>query len=331
MRDKEVALRIRRLLTAACSIAAAVAVFTLPTTPSAGADVAVTKVSNKVEVRCAFTTLKQSSDWYFPSGTPKALLWLQHGFAGANDAMDDTARKFAAQGFLVFAPTLPTSNLLGCTLENLGNNTNFLHNVADLFGKAADPKDKLGRSFTEAKTKAARPELTLPTAMVFAGHSAGGEAVPYVTQELRADYPAAFANVRGLILFDPVKSFIGNNLSSSLNHLSNTSLPVLALSAPPYNCNRNGSGTAELIEQLPRTFYGIRLTTGSHIDVEASSAPAPDKAACGTPQSKNVEALQRLSVAWATDFVTGTPTPDFYPGGTYYETLRTAGTIQTLS
>ncbi|UFS97748.1 alpha/beta hydrolase [Nocardia huaxiensis] len=322
---------LRGLLTAIATLVAAFAVTATPAIPSATADAAVTKVSNKVEIRCAFTTLRQSSDWYFPSGAPKALLWLQHGFAGANDAMDDTARKFAAEGFLVFAPTLPTANLLGCTLENLGNNTDFLHNVADLFGKATDAKDKLGRSFAEAKGKAGRPELTMPTAMVFAGHSAGGEAVPYVTQELRADYAAAFATLRGVILYDPVKSFIGNNLSSSLNHLSNTSLPVLTIAAPPYSCNRNGSGTAEVLEQLSRTFYGVRLTSGSHVDAEASSAPVTDKTACGAPQAKNVEALQRLSVAWAGDFVSGATTADYYPGGGYYESLRTAGTLTTLS
>lgn len=324
-------MRIRRLLAAAISIAAATLAFTPLTTPFASADTTgITNVSNKVEIRCAFTTLRQSSDWYFPAGTPKALLWLQHGFASSNDSVDDSARKFAAQGFLVFAPTLPTASLLGCTLENLGNNTDFLHNVADLFGKAADPNDKLGRSFAEAKSKAGRASLALPTAWVFAGHSAGGEAVPYVTQELRSDYAAAFGNLRGVILFDPVKSFIGNNLSSSLNHLSNTALPILAVTAPPYTCNRNGAGTQVLLDQLNRPFLGARLTTGSHVDVEGASTPAPDKTACGAPQSKNVDALQKLSVAWAGDFVSGSTTADFYPGSGYYESLRSAGTIETL-
>ncbi|UGT44084.1 alpha/beta hydrolase [Nocardia yamanashiensis] len=320
-----------RALAAILGLTAALAAYCGAVQPAAHADAAVTKVENKVDIRCAFQTLHQSSDWYFPAGNPKALLWLQHGFTGSNDAMDDTARKFAEQGFLVFAPTLPTANLLGCTIANLGNNTDFLHNVADLFGKAGDPGDKLGRSFADARSKAGRGNLTLPTAMVFAGHSAGGEAVPYVAQQLRSGYAGAFANLRGLILFDPVKSFIGNNLSSSLNHLSNSTLPVLAISAPPYSCNNNGSGTAELQEQLNRSFLGVRLTSGAHIDVEAASAPGPDKTACGTPQDKNVAALQKLSTGWANDFVSGSTTADYYPGGGYYEGLRTAGTIETLS
>ncbi|MFI6865346.1 alpha/beta hydrolase [Nocardia sp. NPDC050406] len=324
-------MRIRTLLAAAAAIVAAIAVYPPLTSTNAHADATVTKVSNKVEIRCAFTTLKQSSDWYFPSGTPKGLLWLQHGFAGANDAMDDTARKFAAQGFLVFAPTLPTANVFGCTLENLGNNTDFLHNVADLFGKAADSGDKLGRSFADAKQKAGRTDVTMPTAMVFAGHSAGGEAVPFVAQELRSDYGGAFAKLRGVILYDPVKSFVGNNLSSSLNHLNNATVPILAVTAPPYSCNRDGAGEKVLLDQLDRSFLGVRLTSGSHVDAEGASAPGPDKTACGAPQSKNVEALQKLSVAWAGDFVSGTTSPDYYPGGGYYEGLKSAGTLTTLS
>ncbi|MGW4247756.1 alpha/beta hydrolase [Nocardia sp. NPDC004722] len=321
---------IRRLLAAAVSAVFAVSAYAASSVPMANADSAVAFVANTVDIRCAFTTLHQSSNWYFPSGTPKALVWLQHGFASANDSVDDTARKFAAQGFLVFAPTLPTANFFGCTLENLGNNTDFLHNVADLFGKSGDLGDKLGRSFTDARGKAGRTDVALPTAWVFAAHSAGGEAVPYVTQELRADYPSAFANLRGEILYDPVKSFIGNNLSTALNHLDNTTLPILAITAPPYSCNRDGAGTQVLIDQLHRPFLGVRLTSGAHIDVEGASAPTPDKVACGTPQAKNVDALQHLSVGWAGDFVAGTKTPDLYPGGSYYQSLISAGTITTL-
>ncbi|MFC4121617.1 hypothetical protein [Nonomuraea zeae] len=290
----------------------------------------VTRVENTVEIGCAFTTLRQGSDWYFPSGTPKALLWLQHGFAGTNDGMADTAQRFAAQGFLVFAPTLPSAHIYGCTLQNLGNNTDFLRNVAALFGNSADPGAGLGRSFADARTKAGRAGLALPSALVFAGHSAGGEAVPYVTEQLHAGYPAAFSRVRGLVLFDPVKSVIGDNLGGSLGPLATTGLPILAISSPPYLCNSNASGTVELVDRLARPFLGVRLTTGSHIDVEGASAPAVERLACGTPQAKNVSALQTLATGWASDFVTGSVTPGLYPGGAYYEGLRSAGTVQPL-
>ncbi|MGW0808651.1 hypothetical protein [Nonomuraea sp. NPDC002799] len=290
----------------------------------------VTRVENTVEIGCAFTTLRQGSDWYFPSGTPKALLWLQHGFAGTNDGLADIAQRFAAQGFLVFAPNLPSAHIFGCTLQNLGNNTDFLNNVAGLFGGSAQQAAALERSFSDARTKAGRTGLALPGALVFAGHSAGGEAVPYVTQRLRAASPAAFAKVRGLILFDPVKSIAGDNLGSALGPLSGTGLPILAISSPPYLCNSDAGGTKELIARLARPFLGVRLTTGSHVDVEGASAPAVEKLACGTPQAKNVAALQTLAVGWAGDFVGGAPTASLYPGGATYEGLRAAGTIQPL-
>ncbi|MFE3448965.1 alpha/beta hydrolase [Nonomuraea sp. NPDC059194] len=295
------------------------------------AHAATTKIENTVEVRCAFLTYRQSSDWYFPSGTPKGLVWLQHGFSRANDHLNDLAGEYAAAGFLVFAPTLPSASMFGCTVNNIGNNTDFLHNVADLFGKAADSRDKLGRSFADAKTKAGRPELNLPEKFVFVGHSAGGEAVSYVAQELRSGYPSAWPKLAGLVLLDPVKSPVGNNLSSALNHLDNTQLPIQAISSPPYSCNSNASGTAELIEQIHKPFVGVRLTTGAHTDAEGESADGIGKVTCGTPQPQNVAALQTLATGWAGGYVSGSPDPGLYPGGAYYEGLRGAGVIQTLS
>ncbi|MGW4801954.1 hypothetical protein ACWEPC_57025, partial [Nonomuraea sp. NPDC004297] len=165
---------------------------------------------------------------------------------------------------------------------------------------------------------------------VLAGHSAGGEAVPYVAQHLHAAYPAAFARLRGLVLYDPVKSIAGDNLGSALNGLAPTGLPILAVSSPPYLCNSDAGGTDELLSRLRRPFLGVRLSTGSHVDVEGSTAPAVEKLACGAPRAENVAALQTLSVGWAGDFVSGTATAGLYPGGAYYEGLRAAGTIQPL-
>lgn len=287
---------------------------------------AVTRIENTVDIGCASTTLRQGSDWYFPSGSPKALLWLQHGFAGTNDGMTDTARRFADQGFLVFAPTLPSAHIYGCTLQNLGDNTGFLNNVAALFGGSA----ALSRSFSDAAGKAGRSGLALPSALVFAGHSAGGEAVPHVAGRLLSTHPSAFARLRGLVLFDPVKSIAGDNLGGALGPLGATGLPILAITSPPYLCNSFGGGTNELLARLSRPFLGVRLSTGSHVDVEGSTAPAVEKLACGTPKTANVSALQTLSVGWAGDFVSGSVTAGLYPGGDVYEGLRAAGTIQPL-
>ncbi|MBO2447867.1 hypothetical protein J4573_12255 [Actinomadura barringtoniae] len=291
---------------------------------------AVTKIQTTVDIRCAFTTLKQNADWYFPSGRPQGLVWLQHGFARSNGNVTDLATKYAGAGYLVFAPALPSANLLGCTLQNIGNNTDFLNNVADLFGKASDPSDKLGRSLAAAKSKAGRPEVTMPSTTVFAGHSAGGEAVEYVAQRVRSTYPAAWAGLRGLVLLDPVKSFIGNNTDAALGGLDGTTLPILTIASPPYICNNSGSGTDALQTRLHRPFVGVRLTTGAHTDAEGASTDSVGTLACGTPQDKNVAALQTLAVGWARDDFNGTRTADYYPGGGYYQGLLGAGTIQTL-
>jgi len=321
--------RVARPLTAAVMSAVPLAAALTAATPSS-AGAAVTKVETTVDIRCAFTTLSQSADWYFPTGTPQGLIWLQHGFARANEHVTDLATKYAGAGYLVFAPTLPSANLLGCTLQNIGNNTDFLNNVADLFGKSASPGDKLGRSLAAARSKAGRPEVAMPSTMVFVGHSAGGEAAEYVAQRVHSAYPATWAGLRGLVLLDPVKSFIGDNTDASLDRLATTALPILTISSPPYLCNNDGSGTGALQSRLHRAFVGVRLTTGAHTDAEGASTDSVGTIACGTPQAKNVTALQTLAVGWTRDGFSGTRTAAYYPGGAYYQGLLTAGTIETL-
>ncbi|MFD3869472.1 alpha/beta hydrolase [Streptomyces sp. NPDC058623] len=320
----------RPLVAAVLSIAA---IFAAASPVSAGqqAPTTVTKVSNTVDIRCAFLVYDRPGDWYFPSTAPKGTVWLQHGFSRANDHVDDLARRYAAAGFIVFAPTLPSSNIFGCTVSNLGNNTAFLNNVADLFGKASDPNDKLGRSFADAAAKAGRPGLQLPAKFVFSGHSGGGEAVSYVANRLRTEYPAAFARLSGLVLLDPVNSFTGLNMANALNGLNKTALPIHAISSPPYAANGQASGTKELTTDVKRDFLGIRLTTGSHCDAEGASTDTLCTLPNGAPQAANVSVLQEFATVWATDAVNGTSTATHRPAGSRYESLRGAGSIQTLS
>ncbi|MFJ6797210.1 alpha/beta hydrolase [Streptomyces sp. NPDC091268] len=320
-----------RTFAAAALAAAAMLTAPSPATAAEQAPTDVVKVSNTVEVRCAFLVYKRAGDWYFPAGAPKGTVWLQHGFSRSNDHLEDIARRYAAAGFVVFAPTLPSADMFGCTVSNLGNNTAFLNNVADLFGKAADPNDKLGRSFADAAAKAGRPGLSLPAEFVFSGHSAGGEAVSYVANRLRTQYPAAFARLSGLVLLDPVNSFTGLNMANALNGLNTTNLPMHAISSPPYLANSQASGTKELTTDVHRDFLGIRLSTGSHCDAEGASTDTLCTLPNGAPQAANVAVLQEFATVWATDDVNGTVTATHRPGGARYETLRTAGTIQTLS
>lgn len=325
-------MRVRRAVRAlAATTTAAATVAAAALTVAAPAQAAVTRIQTSVEIRCAFTTLNQSADWYFPSGTPKGLVWLQHGFARANDHVADLAGEYASAGYLVFAPTLPTAHIFGCTLQNIGNNTAFLGNVADLFGKASDPGDKLGRSLARAKAEAGRPNVTMPSSMVFSGHSAGGEAVAYVANRVRTDHPSAWTGLRGLVLFDPVKSFIGNNLVTGLDGVDGTGRLIRTISAPDNLCNNGGSGTEAVQAEVHSPFVGVRLTGGDHTDAEGASTDSVGTIACGTPEAGNIAVLQTLAVAWAKDAFNGTQTPAYLPGGAYYQNLLSAGTIETLT
>ncbi|MEU8076829.1 alpha/beta hydrolase [Catellatospora citrea] len=313
------------------ALALALAATLLAAPAPASAAPGVVEVSNTVDIRCAFYTMKADVDWYFPAGTPRGLVHLQHGFSRSNGNVQDLAEHYATAGFVVFAPTLPSANLYGCTVNNIGNNTAFLDNVADLLGKAADSTDKLGRSFADARTRAGRSGLALPTSYVISGHSAGAEVAAYVANKLRTSYAAQFAKVKALVLLDPVKSPVGQSMADAFHGLKTTTLPMYAISSPPYLANSNASGTVELVNDVPRPFLGVRLTTGCHCDAEGASTDGLCTLTSGTPQPRNVAALQALAVTWAVDGVTGTTTATHYPGGAYYGDLLATGAIQTLS
>jgi hypothetical protein len=299
--------------------------------PSGARAAGVTRASTTVDVSCAALTYHQSADWYFPAGTPSGTIWLQHGFARADDHVRDLAEHYAAAGYLVFAPTLPSADLFGCTLPDLGNNKPFLNNVASWFTTGGTGAERLRASYARAATAAGRSGTALPSSLVLSGHSAGGEAVEYVAQRLHATAPDDFARVRGLVLLDPVKSFLGSNTEDSLKGLAGTGLPVHTISSPPYSCNSDATGTAAVQALVPAAFVGARLTTGAHTDAEGSSTDLAGTALCGTPQAKNVTALQSLATAWATDAFTGRTTAAWYPGGAAYDALLSAGTISTLA
>ncbi|GIE33633.1 hypothetical protein Ait01nite_066780 [Actinoplanes italicus] len=294
--------------------------------PSTANAATAAEVDGSISVPCWIYTYKPDADWYFPATTsPKALVYLQHGFSRANDNVADLARKYQAAGYLVVAPTLPSADIYGCTVNNLGNNTAFLNSVATWIGDAANPSGALARSYAAAAAKAGRSGSTLPSRYVLAGHSAGGEAVTYIANRLRTAHPAAFANVQHLQLLDPVKSIFGNNMASGLNGLAGTSLPILTISSPPYLANSDASGTVELTGTLDRPFLGVRLTTGSHCDAEGASTNVLCTLTAGTSQAANVAALQTLAVNWASG------EGSYYPGGAYYQSLLADGVIQTLS
>ncbi|MVU78100.1 alpha/beta hydrolase [Nocardia sp. ET3-3] len=265
-----------------------------------------------IDLPCATSTLRQTVDWYLPAGAPRGLVWVQHGFARASENVAALSESLAAAGYLVFAPSLPFLNLDGCTLQNLGDNTAFLDQVARLFATADDPSGALTRSLAAAAARAGRTAPELPRRFVFLGHSAGAEAVEYVAHRLHTTAPAIWPRVRGLVLLDPVKSFLGNNTDVALTDLDPTGLPILTISGPPSLCNALGSGTAALQTLLHRPFVGVRLPTGEHTDAEGDSSDLVGELFCGIPQSANVAAVRDLATDWTNNFLTDTPTPDLY-------------------
>lgn len=264
-----------------------------------------------VDLPCAGSVLQQPASWYLPVSAPRGLVWLQHGFARDDANVAALAESLSDAGYLVFAPSLPFVNVSGCTLQNLGDNTQFLNGVAQLFATAGDPGGPLARSLATAATRTGRTAPALPTQFVFVGHSAGAEAAEYVAYRLHAT--AGWNGLRGLVLLDPVESFLGDNTDRALTDLDPTTVPVLTISGPPGLCNNFGSGTAALQTRLHRSFVGVRLPSGEHTDAEGTSTDILGQLACGIPQQANVTTLQHLTTGWTSDFFTGAHTASLYP------------------
>ncbi|QBS39257.1 alpha/beta hydrolase [Nocardia sp. CS682] len=298
----------------ALAAAAAIVACLTAAAPATAAD--LSRLPGVVDIPCAATTLHQGVDWYLPTGVPKGMVWIQHGFARTHSNVAQLATTFAAGGYLVFAPALPFIDLAGCTLQNLGDNTRFLDSVARLFGTAADPEGALSRSLAAAAADAGRLPPPLPRDFVFVGHSAGAEAVEFVAHRLHVAYPDTWHRLRGLVLLDPVKSFLGDNTDRALADLDPTDLPILTIAAQPSLCNNLGSGTDAVQHRLNRPFLGIRLGNGLHTDAEGTSSDSMGNLLCGTPDVANTSVLQVLARGWSDDFIAGTKTADYYPATT---------------
>ncbi|MEU4317859.1 alpha/beta hydrolase [Nocardia fluminea] len=289
--------------------AAATAALLLTTAPTAHADF----LPGTIEIPCATGFLERSADWYLPPGTPRGLVWLQHGFARSSAQLADLATAFADDGYLVFAPSLPFFDLSGCTLQNLSDNTGFLAHIAALFTTVDDPNGGLSTSLASAARSAGRTLSTLPADVVFVGHSAGAEAVAFVADHLRTTTPRTWARLRGLVLLDPVKSFLGDNTDRALAGIDTTTLPTLTISAPPSACNNLGAGTSAVQAHLHRPFVGVQLPHGAHTDAEGTSSDFLGETLCGHPDPINVATLRTLALGWTDDFFRSAITPAYYP------------------
>lgn len=263
-------------LIAACLTMAATPAFGSDSASPAGAPMRVTTTTS---VPCAFWNQQLPTDWYLPAAAPIGLLYAQHGFAESKDDWVDFAMGAAGAGFVVFAPTLPTANLFGCTVQSTGSNTRFLTGVAALFSGVGDANGSLARSFAAAVTLAGRQELTLPSKLAIIGHSVGAESALYVASTL-VGTRAAGADLRGILLADPVRSLVGGNLASALRELAG-----IGLSGPtPVTTEPSADGVQEeLTPAVPAPTPGQEAPAANGVVGVAPTVPAGDSAAPTPP------------------------------------------------
>lgn len=295
-----------------------------PTSEVATADTTVT-------VACAGTPVPVRVRWYIPRSTPGGLVWLQHGFARSAQNLDGLAKAYAAQGLLVAGTTVDSISVTGCSVAyNVADNTAFVDAMASVFGAADHPNSALSQSLRRADALTHR-DVTMPSRMLFSGHSAGGEFVLTAANDLRRSDPAGYRRLRGLMLLDPVNSFLGNNFRAAATELGQARLPIRIISSPPSISNIFSSGVRVLEQQTRQPFLGAQLTTGVHIDAEGDSTDIVGIASeLAVPQPRNVRVLRTLAPHWAADLISGHVTPAFYPGGNYYQLLLRTNTITTL-
>ncbi|RUP49258.1 hypothetical protein BC936DRAFT_142928 [Jimgerdemannia flammicorona] len=279
-------------------------------------DVTVAKVTTSLKTNCGGGT-NYNTDFYFPSTTPTGLVWLQHGFARSSSNVKDLATKYAANGgFLVMAPSM--GSIGACSV----NTADPFISIAGLFGDYVSGTGAIVTAINSAATKAGVSLPTLPANFLFSGHSAGGAGVTAAAGKV-----ATNPNFRGLVLLDPVDT-LTSVMVPALANLTSTKIQMV--SSPPVLCNSLQSGTKAVLKHHAG-FVGVQLKSGCHCDPEGSSTDLLCNLGCGFSKPKNVAALQTLAVGWAKDHFAGTTTADFYPGGTYYQSLLNANTILTLS
>lgn len=256
---------------------------------------------------------RAATTWWFPAREPLALLWLQHGFARGRDRMADLAAHYSAAGYLVMTTSLRSVDPFGRAVAHLVDNTRFLARMADvLSGRDGALLESL---------RSTGVDVDMPRSLLMAGHSAGGDAVAFVAGRLTTE---GSADLRGVVLLDPVTSVRGSNLATGLGALQRAHVPVRIVAAAPGRCNRRGSGVDTALQHMPG-FAGIRLTTGSHADAEGANTDRLAVRLCGAPLPGNVAALRALSTGWLNEAATRKPVPSVNPDGSLVDELVGSG------
>ncbi|MFF0634335.1 hypothetical protein ACFYTS_17710 [Nocardia sp. NPDC004151] len=240
----------------------------------------------------------------------------------------------AADGDLVFVPTLPGVDPRGCALSSIISNKTFLNGIADLIARSGDPEGALARSLRAAAALAGRTDTPMPTRLVLSGHSAGGDAVFHIASQLVSSEVPNTPRLTGLVQLDPVRGIDASVTDDALATLAATDLPIEVVATPASLCNNFGSGVADTRRYLTGRYLGIELTSGSHADALGTGDATVAAAAgllCGRITAGNVALTREFATAWICDDLTGGVSPEFRPGSADYDALSAAGVLRTVT
>ncbi len=206
--------------------------------------------------------------WTPPPGEARVLLLMEHGWARRCNQLRSTARRLADAGALVLCIDAPMA----------GGNPALADAFAGwLTGGLRDPQ---GRA--------------VPARVVVGGHSAGGAFAARVGAKLDALAPERLA---GALLLDPVAT---PAFAADLRRAAR-GRPVLALMAEAQDCNAQLNALPALREAGAEVVVAGPGST--HLDAEGEDGDAIGRAACGTPQPAQVEALRARAAGWLREVV----------------------------
>ena len=239
-------------------------------------------------------------DWYLPSGPALGLAVVEHGFTRQCLNQRETTRELMNRGLMA----------LCVNASMVAGNPALAEALAAVLVGGLQAPD--GRS--------------VPERIVVGGHSAGGHFASRLGWSLASLAPDRLA---GAVMFDPVGAV---NFSDNLRAISaGGSRPVLAITSNASGCNAGNNAYPALRQVRDEAlangrdgFVGVQLTDRStHVDSEGNDTNLLGTVACrqGWPRPFNVSYLRQLAAAWALDLVTGSRSADFYPGGSYVESM----------
>lgn len=228
--------------------------------------------------------------WYQTTNIPAGFVHLQHGFSRNRKNLHHLAEIFQDQGFVVLTTTLGRS---------LSRNSDFATAMVDYL-----------------------LTLNLPDRKIMVGHSLGA-VFSILTAEAfmnRGESPS------GVLMLDLVPNPIVIN--PALKAIDGK-IPMLSIITQPSLCNSRNSALAT-IDSLSGNFKGFQLPTGTHCDPEGNSSDLICAIGCGRSDVSNVTVMFDFSTRWILDWVGGSKTPSYYPGGAEYESQISSGRITEI-